>query len=163
VGVHGLPEAIVPVHHELAVSRRALERLALEDEPALRAQVAVDERSLEDEEAAGDRAGARLRLLGEPADARAAALEPPEAAGPAEGQRAVVQVRLVGEEEVLDRRPLVAQEEHELAKAMVSVELHYVPEDRPPAHVDERLRQVLGDVANPRPLPAAEDHDFHDA
>ncbi len=74
----------------------------------------------------------------------------------------VVRHRLVvGEEELLDRLGLVAEAEHEVGEAEVCVVLHHVPEDRPAADRDHRLRSDLGRLSHPQPLAAAEDDDLH--
>jgi hypothetical protein len=65
---------------------------------------------------------------------------------------------LVVEEVALDQIALVAQAEDEAAVAVAAVQLHDVPEDGLPADVDERLRELLARLSEPRAHASAEDH-----
>ena len=76
----------------------------------------------------------------------------------------VVEERLVVVEEVLaDDVALVAEAENELRVPPRRVVAHDVPEDRPVADADHRLRDALGLLAHPHSEAAAEDDDLHDA
>ena len=71
---------------------------------------------------------------------------------PAAGEHEVVRQGLVvGEEELLDRLGLVAQAEDEVLVPPGGVVLHDVPEDRPAADRDHRLRDAC--VASPMRMP----------
>src|SRR5204863_1481730 len=78
--VHGLPEAIVRISHELAVSGQPGERLALQHDIVVDGDVALEYLPLEHHEAAVDGAAARLGFLFEglddPAVANAQLTEP---------------------------------------------------------------------------------------
>ena len=67
------------------------------------------------------------------------------------------EVLAVAQEVLLDVERPVAQAEHEAPEPEVVVRLHDVPEDRPPADVDQRLRHRVGDVADPGTHAAAQD------
>ena len=74
----------------------------------------------------------------------------------------VVGERLVVVEEVLlDALALVAEAEDEVVVAPRRVVLHDVPEDRPVADRDHRLRDPLRLLAHPHAETAAEDDDLH--
>ena len=70
---------------------------------------------------------------------------------------------LVVEEELLDDVGLVAQAEDEVLVAVVRVVLHQMPEDRPVADLDHRLRDLAGELPEPSAEPAAEQHHLHRA
>ena len=61
--------------------------------------------------------------------------------------------------ELLDRLAQVAGREQEALEPLGGVDLDHVPEDRPAADLDQRLRHRLGPLAQPRPAAAAEDDD----
>ncbi len=67
---------------------------------------------------------------------------------------------LVVEEVVLDDVALVAEAEDEVRVPVVGVVLHEVPQHRAGADRDHRLRDLVGVVAHPQPLAAAEQHDL---
>ena len=67
----------------------------------------------------------------------------------------------VVEEVPLDHVALVAQGHHELLEAVVGVELHDVPEDRPAADLDHRLGPSLGLLGQPCPEAPGQDDHFH--
>src|SRR5262249_14445608 len=74
----------------------------------------------------------------------------------------VVQQRtVVGEKVLLDDLALVAETQNELVVTPHRVVTHDVPEDRPPADVDHRLRDPQGFLAHAHAEPTAEDHDLH--
>jgi hypothetical protein len=52
----------------------------------------------------------------------------------------------------------VAEAEHEMAEALLRVDVDHVPEDRLAADLHERLRDRLGVLAQARAPAAAEDH-----
>ena len=60
-----------------------------------------------------------------------------------------------------DHFRLVADAEHEVAMPEVGVVLHDVPEERPAADRDHRLRHDARDAAQPQPEPTAEEDDLH--
>src|SRR5581483_590989 len=64
---------------------------------------------------------------------------------------------------VLDLLPLVAGEEQEAREALAAVDRDHVPEDRPGADLDERLRDRLRPLAEARPAPATQDHNWFEA
>src|SRR5262249_34963319 len=65
------------------------------------------------------------------------------------------------EEELLDAPAVVPKAEDDLLEAGAGVPFHDVPEDRPPADGDHRFGDVLGDIADARPLAATQDHHLH--
>ena len=74
----------------------------------------------------------------------------------------VVEERLVvGEEVLLDDLALVAEAEDEVVVTPARVVAHDVPEDRPAADLDHRLRDALRRLAHANAEAAAEDHDLH--
>ena len=75
--------------------------------------------------------------------------------------RHVLADRVVVEEVALDLIALVAERQHELVEAVPRVVLHDVPEDRPAADLDERLRPHLGLLGQARARAAAQNHDRH--
>ena len=79
----------------------------------------------------------------------------------ADVDRQVRALLVVAEEELLDLPALVAEADEEAAGAVVPVELHDVPQDRPLADLDERLGHALGLLAQPGADPAREDDDGH--
>ena len=79
----------------------------------------------------------------------------------ADADREVAAQRHVVEEEALDVLALVAERDHELVEPVLGVVLHDVPEDRPPADLDHRLRPELGLLGQPGALTPGEDHNFH--
>ena len=78
-----------------------------------------------------------------------------------QGDGEIVVHRLVVEEVLLDHVAAIAQAEDEVAEAVVGVDLHDVPEDRPPADLDHRLGPELGLLSQPGSDATAQDHDFH--
>src|SRR5262245_47744637 len=79
------------------------------------------------------------------------------------GEREVVRQALVVVEEILpDHVAAVAQAQDEVLVAEVRVVAHEVPDDRPYADVDERLRQGVRMLAQARAESAAEEYDLHD-
>src|SRR5882724_6787319 len=68
ISVHRLPEAVVPVHHQLSIRRQPLKRLSLEAEVLPIIEVAIDKLALEHEEASVDEPFGYLRLFGERSD-----------------------------------------------------------------------------------------------
>ena len=79
----------------------------------------------------------------------------------ADVDREVRALLAVAEEELLDLPALVAEADEEAAGAVVAVELHDVPQDRPLADLDQRLGHALGLLAQPGAHPAREDDDRH--
>ena len=71
--------------------------------------------------------------------------------------REVAQHLLVAQEVLLDLPALVAEAQHEAVEPVGPVVLHDVPEDGAVAHLHHRLGAVLGLLAQPRALAAAED------
>src|SRR5712691_6202785 len=69
--------------------------------------------------------------------------------------------RAVVEEVVADQVALVAEAEDEIHDPEVRVELHDVPEDRPAADVDHRLRPDIRLLGKTRSESTAEDHRLH--
>src|SRR5262245_15791859 len=65
------------------------------------------------------------------------------------------------EEVVLDRVALVTAADHEIVQSMMRIQFHDVPEDRLSADLDKRLRHDSRFFAQPRPVPASKNHDFH--
>src|SRR5581483_11124168 len=101
--VHGLKEVGVLEGDELPVGREALERLALEGDRRVVAEVVPDAPGVENEEAAVDAAGAGLRLLVEAGDEGPVEVDLAEAAGRARGgHRRHLAVLLVEGEEPAD-------------------------------------------------------------
>ena len=76
-----------------------------------------------------------------------------------EVQREVREVLAVAQEVLLDVERPIAQAEHEAPEPEVVVGLHDVPQDRPPADVDQRLRHRVRDVPDPGTHTAAQDDD----
>ena len=70
---------------------------------------------------------------------------------------------LVVQEVVLDELPAVAEAEDELRVPEVGVVAHDVPQNRPVADPDHRLRDALRLLPHAHAEPAAEDHDLHRA
>src|SRR5205814_2568592 len=69
---------------------------------------------------------------------------------------------VVAEEIALDGGAAVAQAEDEVLVPVVGVVLHQVPEHRPGAHLDQRLRDRIGvATAQAHSLATAEQDDFH--
>ncbi len=68
---------------------------------------------------------------------------------------------VVGEEVALDDVALVAEAEDELVVAPRRVVAHDVPEDRPAADLDHRLRDAAGLLAHAHSVTATEDHNLH--
>ena len=66
---------------------------------------------------------------------------------------------VIVEEVALDLVALVAEREHELIEAVPRVVLHDVPQDRPSADLDERLRTDLGLFGESCARAAAQDDD----
>ena len=82
--------------------------------------------------------------------------------GPVPLEHEVVEQGFVVVEEVLaDHVALVAEAEHELGVPPCREVAHDVPEDRPVADPDHRLRDPLGLLPHPHPEAAAEDDDLH--
>jgi hypothetical protein len=78
------------------------------------------------------------------------------------GDHAVrVDMRPVIQEELLDDVRFVAEAKHEIAVAVLAVEMHEVPEDRFVADRDHRLRDGLGVVANSGAEAAAKQDRLH--
>ena len=75
-----------------------------------------------------------------------------------ERDRHVLADRVVVQEVALDLIALVPERQHELVEAVPRVVLHDVPEDRPAADLDERLRPHLGLLGQARARAAAQDH-----
>ena len=71
--------------------------------------------------------------------------------------RHVLADRVVVQEVALDLIALVAERQHELVEAVARVVLHDVPQDRPAADLDERLRTHLGLLGQARARAAAQD------
>src|SRR6266550_571871 len=69
--------------------------------------------------------------------------------------------RAVGQEVVADHVAFVAKTQDEIHDPEVRVELHDVPEDRPTADLDHRLRSHVRLLRQTRPESAAEDHRLH--
>ena len=62
---------------------------------------------------------------------------------------------------LLDQIALVAAADHELVHAMGGIELHDMPEDRPAADLDHRLRLEVRFLRDPRSQAASENDCFH--
>ena len=65
----------------------------------------------------------------------------------------------LGRGELRDDLAQVAGGEQEALEALRGVDLDHVPEDRPAADLDQRLRQRFGPLTQARAAAAAEDHD----
>ena len=65
----------------------------------------------------------------------------------------------LGRGELRHRLAHVPGREQEALEPLRRVDLDHVPEDRPAADLDQRLRHRLGPLPQPRPAPAAEDDD----
>jgi hypothetical protein len=63
--------------------------------------------------------------------------------------------------ELLDHLAFVAAADHEFVEAVVRVRLHDVPQDRPAADLDHRLRANARFFRDPRPETASQDHYLH--
>jgi hypothetical protein len=81
---------------------------------------------------------------------------------PSEVERHIAGVQVVIGEELLDDVALVPQADHELVDPMRRVDLHDVPENRPPADLDHRLGPRLGLFTDAGSKPSGEDDCFHD-
>ena len=77
-------------------------------------------------------------------------------------ERHVGHVQEVVREVFLDLEALVAKTDHEVGDAVARVRLHDVPQDRPPADLDQRLRPDLGLLRQPGSLAAGQNHCFQD-
>src|SRR5205823_2541857 len=80
-------------------------------------------------------------------------------AGAAKIDREIPVARFVIEEVVLDHRTLVTHGQQEAVEAKIRVEFHDVPEDRPLADLNERLRTQFRLLAETHAASAAENHD----
>jgi hypothetical protein len=67
--------------------------------------------------------------------------------------------RSIVEEVIFDDLGLVAKAQVEILAAEVIVDPHDVPQDRPPADRNHRLRLELGFLAKPRTLASTENND----
>ncbi|MCY1307629.1 hypothetical protein D9M70_575650 [compost metagenome] len=63
----------------------------------------------------------------------------------------------------LDHVAAVAEADHEIRKAVVAIDLHDVPEDRPPADFDHRLGSQMALFRDARAVTTGEYDDFHAA
>jgi len=68
---------------------------------------------------------------------------------------------LPSDEVLLDTLAEVPEAENELAEAVVGVAAHHVPEDRPPADLNEGLRESGFAPRQSQPASPTQDHDFH--
>jgi hypothetical protein len=68
---------------------------------------------------------------------------------------------LVVEEVLANHVAAIAQAQHELAKAVMSVDLHDVPQDGPTADLDHGLGSKFSFLAQSRPHAAAQDDRLH--
>ena len=75
-------------------------------------------------------------------------------------ERHVAGVQVVVREEFLDYVALVTQADHEFVDPMRGIQLHDVPQDRPPADLDHRLRYVARQLAEPSAEPTAQHRDY---
>src|SRR5262249_48995102 len=75
-------------------------------------------------------------------------------------REAALELRLL-EEPALEHVAAIAEREHELAHAVMRVVLHDVPQDRPAADLDQRLRSSLRLLGEPAAEAAGEDDDLH--
>ncbi len=153
--------------HELAAAREGVDhrRQGGVGEPvAVRREehVLVVEVALDRLQALGDlrlRSGVDER---DPPVADVARVELDAGVGPVHPEREVVEQRLVVAEEVLlDHVSLVPEAEDEVVVPPGRVVPHDVPEDRPVADRDHRLRRPLGLLAHADAEPPAEEHDLH--
>ena len=62
--------------------------------------------------------------------------------------------RFVPEKVLFNHRPAVPQAQDKLRETMLRVHLHNVPQDWPPADLNQRLRTKLGFLAHTRTLAA---------
>ena len=69
---------------------------------------------------------------------------------------------VVIEEVLLDHFALVAKRDIELTQIMMSEVLHDVPEDRPPADVEHRLRQTSRFLLESRAESSRKDNCLHE-
>src|SRR5262249_31719729 len=76
-------------------------------------------------------------------------------------ERDVRHVQRVVGEILLDEIALVAEADDEVVEAVGGVDLHDVPQDRPAADLDHRLRTEMRLFADARAHAAGEDHDLH--
>ena len=74
----------------------------------------------------------------------------------------VEQGAIVRKEVLLDDLALVTETENELVVAPHRVVAHDVPQDRPAADLDHRLRNALGLLTHADAVPPTEDHDLHE-
>src|SRR5579883_143219 len=83
--------------------------------------------------------------------------------GAAAGEHEVVRHALVVSQKILlDGVALVPETQDEIRVPVMRVIAHDVPQDRPRADLDERLRYLVGVVAEPGSEATAEENDFHD-
>ena len=73
----------------------------------------------------------------------------------AETDGKIVVSQLVIDEIVLYDLALIAEAQHEILEPVMGIDLHYVPQHRPPADLDHRFRRDLGLFAEAGSLPAA--------
>ncbi len=79
-----------------------------------------------------------------------------------QGKSHIGHMQRVVREELLDHMPLVAKADCEVLYAVRRVHLHDVPEDRPTADLNQRLRTNLRRLAQPRAGTTSQNHCMHD-
>jgi hypothetical protein len=72
-----------------------------------------------------------------------------------EAARKVIVHRLVVEEILLDHVASVTETKDEVSEAVMCIELHDVPKERSPTHIDQRLGPILGFLTKSRSLATA--------
>src|SRR5258708_26810758 len=75
--------------------------------------------------------------------------------------REIALVRQVIKKVVFDDRALVAAANDEFVETVMRIESHDVPQDRPSAYFNQRLRDYRGVFAEPRSIASGKDHHFH--
>ncbi len=78
-----------------------------------------------------------------------------------EANTEIIVHRLVVQEIFLDHVSAIAKAQHEIAKPVVRVQLHDVPENRTPTHVHQRLWPELGLFAQAGAQSAAKNNYLH--
>ena len=66
------------------------------------------------------------------------------------------------QEEILDDVRLVAEAKHKVFVAILAIIIHEVPQYRPVADRNHRLRNALGVISNPSAKTAAKQDHFHE-
>ena len=79
----------------------------------------------------------------------------------AQSQREVVIHGVIAKEIILDHLTAVSEAQDKIFEAKLAIDLHDVPENRPPADFNERFGTVFGLLPHSGPLTTTENHRFH--